>query len=338
MIISAEDDWPDTIRPRLEMLEADLARIVGVNTTLQQGDKEVYLSLDEHLQQLEEAIVENNITLVILDPILAFTGRRTDTYKSSEVGAVLAPLASMAARTGCAIVSILHLNKRSGEATSIYRLTASLDFTAAARSVLVVGRDPNDPNRRVLAPVKCDLSAEPKSLAFHFTSDGVLAWDGEVDLGAEDVLAPPVREETGARDDAKQFLKDALEEGAVPAKQILAEARECGIAEKTLRRAAKDLGVDIAHLGKPGEKGGGKWVWRMPQQDGRQDGQDILCEKGGHLDKSGHLDSPSDTKRGPGPSDSGHLANPQNQARWQDGHFPTHRGGGHLDGDAEVEL
>lgn len=33
----------------------------------------------------------------------------------------------------------MHLNKRSSEANGLYRLTASGDFAAAARSVLVVG-------------------------------------------------------------------------------------------------------------------------------------------------------------------------------------------------------
>jgi putative DNA primase/helicase len=161
LIISAEDGLEDTIRPRLDLLDADLSRIHAVSTTLRQGNQEVPFSLIDHLVQLEQAIIQHNAVLLVLDPVLAFTGKRTDTYKSSEVRAVLAPLATMADRTGCAVLAVLHLNKRSGELNSIYRLTASLDFAAAARSVLVVGKHPDDSNCRVLAPVKMNCRQCP---------------------------------------------------------------------------------------------------------------------------------------------------------------------------------
>jgi AAA domain len=284
LIISAEDDWEDTVKPRLESLGADLSRVIGVNITLTQGDKEILLSLSDHLRQLEEAITEHQAILCIIDPILAFCGK-VNTYRTSDVRAVLAPLSKVANRTGCAILSIMHLNKRSGEGTSIYRISDSLAFTAASRSVFVMGKHPEDANRRVLAPVKCNLAAEPPSLAFRFTHDGIPSWEGEVDVKAEDILAPAVREETGARDDAKQFLTDLLGDGEVPAKQGLAEARECGVSERTLKRAIKEMGIDVARLGERGKKGGGQWVWRLPQ-----DSKDLECQpsskSGGILNSS----------------------------------------------------
>ena len=134
LIISAEDGMEDTIRPRLEDLGADLSHIYGIRITLRQGDQVVAFSLAEHLIQVEEAVVCHQAVLLILHPILAFFGQKADTHKSSDVRAVLAPLAAMADRTGCAILAILHLNKRSSESNGIYRITASLDFTAAATS------------------------------------------------------------------------------------------------------------------------------------------------------------------------------------------------------------
>ena len=89
-----------------------------------------------------------------------------------------------------------------------------------------------------------------------------------------------------------------LADEEVPAKQVLAEARECGIAEKTLRRAAKDMGVDIAHVGDRGKKGGGSWVWRLPAIPmGEQDGHDALCVKSGYLANSGHLAKPEEANK-----------------------------------------
>jgi hypothetical protein len=270
LIISAEDGLEDTIRPRLELLEADLRRIHAISTIVRQGDKEVAFSLAEHLSQLEQAIVQHRTVLLVLDPILAFTGKRTDTYKSSEVRAVLAPLATMADRTGCAVLAVLHLNKRSGEMNSIYRITASLDFAAAARSVLVVGKHPEDPNRRVLAPVKTNLSAMPPSLAFRFTEDGTFYWDGLVELDANAVLAPPARGDTDekfALRDAEHFLLTVLGEGWAESRQVLKEAKDSGISERTLRRAKEDLGVVSKREGIEGKRGGGRWYWRLPETE-----------------------------------------------------------------------
>lgn len=264
LLISAEDGLEDTIRPRLDLLGADLSKIHAISTTVRQGDKEVSLSLVDHLRELETVVVEREADLLVLDPILAFTGSRTNTYKSSEVRAVLAPLAAMGEVTGCAILAIMHLNKQSGEFNSIYRLTSSLDFAAAARSVQVVGKEPDDPTRLVLAPVKMNLSAPPLSLGYHFTDAGIFTWHGTVPFDAAAILgAPPV--DTSERDEAKTFLMEHLANGAKPSLEVIAEAREYDIAEKTLRRAFRELGGDAARMGEPGKIGGGKWTWRLPK-------------------------------------------------------------------------
>ena len=105
-------------------------------------------------------------------------------------------------------------------------------------------------------------------------------------------------------------------------------ARQCGIAEKTLRRAANDLGVDMGHVGERGKKGGGHWVWRLPSE---QDGQDGLCDKSGHLAKSGHVAEPIEvnkmvTQNGPVGTNLIKMATPDPQttlmpAIGQDGHL-----------------
>ena len=283
LLVSAEDGLADTIRPRLDLLGADVGKVHAIATTLKQDDKVVSLSLADHLEPLERAIVEYQAVLLIIDPILAFTCKKADTYKSSDVRAVLAPLAAMAERTNCAILSVLHLNKRSPEGNSIYRMTASLDFTAAARSALVVGKHPDNPEHRVMAPVKSNLSAPPPSLAFHFTEDGYFTWDGEVDFDANSILSAPDSEERTARDDAKKFLRDVLSDGSIPAKDVIEDGRQCGYNETTLRRAAKDIGVESARVGGIGKKG--SWEWYLPK--------DAPVQKGDHLSKSDHLSGES---------------------------------------------
>ena len=126
---------------------------------------------------------------------------------------------------------------------------------------MVVGKDPDDPDRRVLAPVKTNLSAAPESLGYHINEDGEFVWDGVVNLDANAILAAPM--DKSARDDAKEFITEFLADGEATSKAILSAASAHGIADKTLRRAAKDLGVDVAQVGTKGKSGTGGWVWRL---------------------------------------------------------------------------
>ena len=123
-------------------------------------------SLISHLGLIEQAIVEQQATLLIIDPILAFTGgREVDANKTNEVRPVLMQLSVMAERTGCAIVLVRHLNKASG-GNSLYRGGGSIGIIGAARSALLVGKDPDDESRRVLAMNKSNLSSPAPSMAF----------------------------------------------------------------------------------------------------------------------------------------------------------------------------
>ena len=203
----------------------------------------------------------------------------------------------MAERTGAAIVVVMHLNQATLQ-PALYRVQGSIGYVGAARSVLLVVKDKDNPAQRVVAQIKANLAAEMPAVAFTITDEPILAWQSVVEVDIAELLSATASEEGSAREEAKTFLEELLGPGDVPAKQVLAEARECGISEKTLRRAAKDMSVDIGRTGEHGKKGGGSWVWRLSdRQDSAQeaglDGQDAPHVKSGHLDNSGHLNAPS---------------------------------------------
>ena len=70
-------------------------------------------------------------------------------------------LALVAARTGACIVIVRHLNKMSGPA-ALYRGGGSIGIIGAARMGLLVGRDPDNPEQRVLAFTKSNLARAPE--------------------------------------------------------------------------------------------------------------------------------------------------------------------------------
>ena len=223
--------------------------------------------------------------LVIVDPIVAYLPERTDMNSASAVCPVLARLAKVADETGTAIAFVRHLAKGTRD-KAIYRGLGSIDFTAACRSVLMVGFDPNDAEKRVVAHGKSNLAAPGPSLAYTLKG-GRFAWAGRSLLSAEDLGGPPPDpDQRSAREEAQEFLLQTLEEGPKPTLEVFADADRLRISRATLRRAKRDLGV-VA------EKTPDHWEWSLPSHpEGDGSGgpnQDAQPPEGEHLEHLEHF-------------------------------------------------
>src|SRR5262249_12124869 len=134
-----------------------------------------------------------------------------------------------------------------------HRGSGSIGIIGAVRSALLVARDPDDADRRVIAPVKQNLCAPCAAVAFSVEPVGSavkVVWAGETAHTADGLLVQPGRiEERMARTEAVEFLRAALGGGERPATDVLREASVLGIAEITLRRARKALGVQVRREG-----------------------------------------------------------------------------------------
>ena len=177
---TAEDGLGDTIKPRLMEAEADLDRILVIDES-KQG-----LSLSD--ERIERAIRQTGARLIILDPIQAYVGEKTDMNKANEIRPMFRRLAEIAERTGCAVILIGHLNKAAG-GQSAYRGLGSIDFRAAARSVLLIGRVKREPNVRVIVHDKSSLAPEGKPIAFCLDPETGFSWIGEYDITADELLS-----------------------------------------------------------------------------------------------------------------------------------------------------
>ena len=264
--MNCEDDLEDTIRPRLDRHGADVSRIIameGVREPLNKN-RERQFNLACDLPALESAIRDaGDCRLVVIDPVTAYLGDRHDSHKTADVRALLAPLAALASKHEVAVVAISHLNKSNGAA--IYRTTGSLAFVAAARAAWCVTRDPENPTRRMFLPIKNNLGNDATGLAYSII-DGRIRWEADlVTVSADDALTPETeRSPRNELAEAEAWLTAALTPGTpTPSKTILADARECGIAERRLREAARGLDVVIA---KAGMKEG--WTWTRPEDSG----------------------------------------------------------------------
>jgi KaiC/GvpD/RAD55 family RecA-like ATPase len=277
LLLTAEDGAADTIRPRLDGAGADVDKIHAI-TGLLSFDKAGAATLKREIERVQPAVV-------IIDPIVAYLPDKTDMNSASAVRPVLARLARVAEETGTAIAFVRHLAKAT-QNRAIYRGLGSIDFTAACRSVLMVGFDPNDAEKRVVAHGKSNLAAPGPSLAYTLKG-GRFAWAGRSLLSAEDLGGPPPdADQRSAREEAREFLLQTLADGPRPQVGVQAEAAKIHISIASLRRAKGDLGVKAS-------KASDHWEWSLPprpERDGSDGSSEGAQPQGGeHLEHLEHL-------------------------------------------------
>lgn len=243
---TAEDGLADTIKPRLEKLGADCTRVFVIDET----EKGLTL-LDE---RIEQAILKCKAKLLILDPIQAYLGGSVDMHRANEVRPALSRLAQVAERTGCAIVLIGHMNKSQGS-KSAYRGLGSIDFQAAARSVLIVGRSKDDPNLRIMAQDKSSLAPAGQSVVFELNPMTGFHWGGYCNTTVNELLSG---ESTISKiERAKMLLCEILKDRDVSSDQVQQKAYEVGIGKSTLKLAKKELGITSVKMGD-------RWYTHLP--------------------------------------------------------------------------
>ena len=277
LILSAEDDPEDTIRPRLEAAGADLDRVWI----------EPAVELDRFL--LEAACDQmGDVRLITIDPIQAYLGAQVNSWKGQDVRRALEPIRQLAADRHLAVLLVQHLNRRTDAGDPLARIADSQGIPQLARSVLVWGPDPQDPegdhgSTKALTRAKGNLARAQDSATFSIVEKPVngsikapaLERGADRHISADDVVAD--RETRTAQDEAVAWLRALLEEGPVPAKEATRKAREDGISERTLRRARKAARVRTEQ--DRGENGISGWLWRL----------DDPVNPNGHLGHLGHL-------------------------------------------------
>ena len=228
---TAEDGLGDTIKPRLLESKADLQKIYTIDET------DFPLSMLDH--RIGEAIEKTHAQLMILDPMQAYLGEKVDMNRANEVRNVMKGLTKVASQTGCAIVPVGHLNK-SQSANSAQRGLGSMDFRAAARSVLLVGRLKQNRDIRVMVHDKSSLAPEGNSRAFSL-ENGTLHWQkGYENLTADELLSG--RSPDSKLTLAEQLILDTLDKHpVVPAKVMYRLAEQASISPRTLKEAKRNL-------------------------------------------------------------------------------------------------
>jgi RecA-family ATPase len=268
IMLSAEDDPEDTIRPRLDAAGADINRVHCIHAVRVQdrekGIKERPFNLDKDLDALDRMLARyaGGIDLVTVDPISAYLGG-TDSHNNADIRGLLSPLSTLASKHRVAVVAVTHLNK-SAQANIMYRATGSLAFVAASRAVFGVVKDPDDPSRRLLLPIKNNLGDDRTGYAYTIsTADNdapVIRWEPDaVETTLEEMADAVTERKQRPVELIKAWLTDLLSHGPMLASEIHEKADTARHVWVTVKRAKKDLGIESIK-----KRFDGQWEWRLP--------------------------------------------------------------------------
>jgi hypothetical protein len=235
--------------------------------------------LPRDVDALERRITALGCELVVCDSANQHLG--PSVTNGQAVRQALTPLKAMLQRTGCACVFIDHLLKKPKNGHPLEALAgAGSGLPAAARFVYVFGRNPDDPNERVLAPVKVNAIRADYSFVYEMADAAVFTKDGkEVEVGRLDLVNEQSEIDasqviafdgggkagdaaTGVKGTiAAEWLVGLLMFGTRDAAEVKQEGSSNGFSWRTLQRAAEKLAVTRK---REGFGKGSKVTWRLP--------------------------------------------------------------------------
>jgi putative DNA primase/helicase len=215
-----------------------------------------------------------DVRLITIDPVQAYLPANVNSWKGQDVRRALEPVRQLAADRGIAVVVVQHLNRRTDAGDALARIADSQGIPQIARSVLVWGPDPSDPEgdqgaMKALTRAKGNLARSSASATFAIVERAVsgdinapaLSRGADCQIGAEDVVADD--ESRKAADEAIEWLRTLLADGPMNAKDVMKRAREDGLAERTLKRVKRRAG--IVSESSRGETGISGWKWAVKE-------------------------------------------------------------------------
>lgn len=170
----------------------------------------------------------------------------------------LLPLKAIAAARQCAVLLVMHSNKKQG-VSDRKRLADSSDIWDMARSVLMMGRSNSD-GKIYLSHEKSSYSRPQQTVLLHIEDvelDGVrtaqAVFDGYTDKKDADFIKEPRVRQAQTKEDTRDAILNVLAEsrlGSMASPQLKSEVmREIGCSERTYKSAYAEL-VKAGDIGK----------------------------------------------------------------------------------------
>jgi putative DNA primase/helicase len=295
LIWSGEDDFNDTLLPRLIAMGVDRSRIYFVGgVTTADGQQRPFDPSSDMDSLYNEARKIGDISLLIVDPIVnAVAG---DSHKNSETRRSLQPLVDLATRLNAAVLGISHYTKNTQGRDPVERVTGSIAFGALPRIIMGAAKSPCEDGGtdRILVRAKSNIGPDGGGYAYSISQDELrdypevvassVVWGAPLYGSAQALLATAENvtdgEERTALAEAEDFLRSELAGADILSKDLAKRSREAGISERTLKRAKQSLRIRAHKDGTTGS-----WYCSLPPSfpDASTEGQGSAVENLGIL-------------------------------------------------------
>lgn len=278
IIAATEDSWERTIVPRLIAAGANLELVYRVDVVTE--GVEVSISLPADLAALEAEIIERDVALLSIDPLLGVIHGSLDTHKDAEVRQALQPLARLADRAGCAVLGNAHFNK-STAADPLALVMGSAGFGNVARAALGFARDVEaDDGSCVISQIKNNLGRlDPPSLCYRIEETTIDTDEGPASVGRFVLLGESTRsvadilrdgsstEDSTERNEVISFIRDYLidHQGSAPAGEVLKAGHAAGFTDNAMKKARSKAGVCTK---RSDFTPGSPWLWSIDSPEG----------------------------------------------------------------------
>jgi hypothetical protein len=226
-----EDDISRVLKPRLRAAGADLDRI------------DVVEARDFPALDLRNYIVANDIGLIVLSPMASYLPKLDDANSELKVRAALQVLQDAIEDTGCALLGLMHLNKKS-DVDAIQRLLGSVAFGNFVRAVLLAQKEDQETGQGRIVHAKFNNSYKGDDLIYtppprnadKRTQDIAVAWSrAGTNIDANSLFERKRKKESaGAGDFLVAYLRA---NGATAKETVVAAAEEEGFTRAAIEKA-----------------------------------------------------------------------------------------------------
>ena len=248
LILAGEDDPGKVLKARLLAAGADMNRVLVLTADDYFGKTGQPLTLKD--QALADFAAKAGPLLLIVDPLQSFLPAGVEMASRNQMRSILLPLKAIAAAQQCAVLLVMHSNKKQG-VSDRKRLADSSDIWDIARSVLMMGRDKNS-EKLYLSHEKSSYSAPARTALLHIeqaqvegVKTAVAVFDSRTDKKDADFVEERRIRTAQTKEDTAQAILNVLAEsklGSMPNTQLRAEVmKEMGCSEVTYNRAYSSL-------------------------------------------------------------------------------------------------
>ena len=220
-------------------------------------------SLPVVMNRLANLITRGSAALLVVDQI-----EHLALVHNARVGHVAGLLNALAARTGAAVLALMH-NPAHSLAAAARHMQSRLDMAGTVYTIALVGED----RSRFLVPLSPPMHDALPPIPFNFHDAPPIAWREPISherLLAIDAAKTPGPQLPDVTAHVCRFLAETLSEGPRPAAEVTRRAAQLGISEHRLRRARAACNVATTRVyPRNDSKGSGYWLWSLPQHNTR---------------------------------------------------------------------